>query len=191
MWMPVRHDGIFFTENAEEKLKSGKVPNDINYIIGTNSYEGTLFLMAERPDWNLKYQNISIVFDYIQGYHEGEPQISVHDGDIDPKYYDEIVETYFNIYKDFLQVRPGHCRKKYKYAERQKSPKFRFYPVLLRPKARRKFPYLITPRLERPNKDPNVARVHYRPYWAHLGSLLIQYIKARLRKPSRAFISVI
>ena len=43
IWTPVRNDGIFYTENAEEKLKRGDVNKDISYIIGTNSFEGTLF----------------------------------------------------------------------------------------------------------------------------------------------------
>ena len=33
-WSPVKKDGIFFTEDAQEKLQKGEFRTDINYIIG-------------------------------------------------------------------------------------------------------------------------------------------------------------
>jgi hypothetical protein len=74
-WSPVRYDGIFFTEDAQIKLNEGRVPSHINYIVGTNSYEGTLFWMAD-GGLHLEYENITTVFKYIEGYHEGEHAVS-------------------------------------------------------------------------------------------------------------------
>ena len=41
-WGPLPLDGVFFTENARDKIYQNNVPSNIPYYITTNSYEGTL-----------------------------------------------------------------------------------------------------------------------------------------------------
>ena len=69
-WTPVVKDGTFFTEDAEQKLKEGRVPSHINYIIGTNSYEGSLLWAQKGVEFT--YENISSVFAITNGYEDDE-----------------------------------------------------------------------------------------------------------------------
>ena len=86
---PISRDGVFYTENANEKMLNGDVPFEGTLIFGLNSYEGTLgelsFGWMEsffRPEW------VKNVFTTCKGFKEV------------PEFQHElIVELYFDIYK--------------------------------------------------------------------------------------------
>ena len=112
-WTPVAHDGIFFKENAMEKLKNGDVRSDINYIIGTNSYEGSLFWLDQ---YEVTYENISFIFEYLNGYKDEEITLGYRFEYIDPSLWNGILEEYFLLYQPILnvdsldQLSPDQCK---------------------------------------------------------------------------------
>ena len=78
MWLPVSHDGIFFKENAKERYLRHDVPTNITYIIGTNSFEGSL--LYGYPDFykteSINFSKIKKVFDLLEGYSEGKETLN-------------------------------------------------------------------------------------------------------------------
>ena len=41
-WAPVHYDGEFFKMNAKEEFEGGHIVDDVTYVIGSNSFEGSL-----------------------------------------------------------------------------------------------------------------------------------------------------
>ena len=65
-WLPVRNDGTFYREDAEKQMNEGRVCEDISYVIGTNSYEGSLIYLNTVTE-HFTPSNISFIFDYMKG----------------------------------------------------------------------------------------------------------------------------
>lgn len=52
---PITNDGIFYTENVMEKFKRGDLETSMTYVVGINSFEGSLFagnVAYFLPDFN-------------------------------------------------------------------------------------------------------------------------------------------
>ena len=63
-WLPIRNDGVFYTENAQTKLDEGRVCTSMAYMIGTNSFEGSVIYMNKS---SYKPSNITAIFDVLKG----------------------------------------------------------------------------------------------------------------------------
>ena len=63
-WMPIRNDGVFYKEDAQKKLDDGRVCTSMAYMIGTNSFEGSLIYLDNS---SYKPSNITGIFDVLKG----------------------------------------------------------------------------------------------------------------------------
>ena len=64
IWVPIRNDGVFYKEDAQQKLFEGRVCTSMAYMIGTNSFEGSLIFM---DDSSYEPSNITSIFDVLKG----------------------------------------------------------------------------------------------------------------------------
>ena len=88
-WSPVSHDGVFFEKNAQEKLEKGDVATNVGYIIGTNSFEGSL-IWPFLPGVVESYKDRLAVFGFMKTRSETEDE------------QEEIFENYFRQLKKII-----------------------------------------------------------------------------------------
>jgi len=89
-WSPVSHDGVFFEENAEKRLENGDVASNVGYIIGTNSFEGSL-IWPFLPGVIESYNDRLTVFSFMEGHSTN----NIRQKFVPEDQQEEIFENYF------------------------------------------------------------------------------------------------
>ncbi|CAG5099583.1 Oidioi.mRNA.OKI2018_I69.XSR.g16590.t1.cds [Oikopleura dioica] len=59
-WAPVHYDGEFFKMNAKEEFEGGHIVDDVTYVIGSNSFEGSLiwkWLLRDVKTYDKAFEN--------------------------------------------------------------------------------------------------------------------------------------
>jgi len=102
LWLPVRNDGIFYTEDAKEKLNNGRVCTNISLMIGSNSFEGSYLYFAETPLDLATPSRIKHICKYLRGYEEDKITIASRMLVVSDELHTPIVNGYFEEYKEYF-----------------------------------------------------------------------------------------